>query len=213
MTDYTLNADAARAADQMNSRIVETGKYIGTLTRAEKITSKKGTVGVEFSFKADDGQSADYLSIWTKNADGKELFGLKQLQAIMVCCKQRSLTAIKGKVEKYDGATAKMGTFDAEIFPELTGQRIGLLLQAEEYLKQDQTVGSKMAIHAAFGADTEYTASEILDRAVKPEKLEKMVALLRDRKLPAGAQAAAPTSYAAHSETNPPPMMEDDIPF
>jgi len=187
MTDYTLDTKAARSADQTGSRISETGKYVGTLTRAERITGAKGTLGVEFSFKTDDGQSADYLSIWTKRNDGKDLYGFKQMQAIMVCCKQRSLTAVRGQAEKYDSSTGAIGTFNVDIFPELTGKRIGFLLQTEEYLKKDNTVGVKMAIAGVFDAETELTASEILDRITQPEKLQKMVALLRDRKLPATA--------------------------
>ena len=53
--DYTLNPEAAKQADNLFSRIEEKGKYLGTLTRAEQIVSKKGSKGVDFSFKTDTG--------------------------------------------------------------------------------------------------------------------------------------------------------------
>jgi len=213
--NYQLNTQIARSADQTTSRISETGKYIGTITRAEELISKKGTVGVEFAFKADDGQTADYLSVWTKNAEGKELYGLKHLQAIMVCTKQRTLTTVKGAVEKYDPATGQSGTFTVDLFPELTGQRIGFLLQAEEYLKQDGTIATRMAIFGSFSADGEFTASEILDRAARPEKLAKMVAVLRDRKLSPGAvrPAHAPAAAQGDAQGDADSVLTDDIPF
>ena len=210
MSNYSIDANAARAADQINSRINETGKYIGVLTRAEEIKSTKGTVGVEFSFKADSGQTADFLSCWTRNTDGKELYGFKQLMAIMACCKVRGITAAQGQVEKYDKASGGMAKMQATIYPELTGKRIGLLLQVEEYAKSDGSVGEKMAIAGAFEADTEFTASEIIDKATKPEKLSRMVAALRDRRLPNGSPMTTPIASAqsgTSADTN------DDIPF
>jgi hypothetical protein len=210
MSNYTIDANAARAADQMNSRITETGKYIGIFTRAEEIKSKKGTIGVEFSFKADDGQTADYLTAWTKNTDGKELYGLKQLNAIMACCKVRTITATPGQVEKYDNSVGTVAKMAATVFPELIGKRIGLLLQVEEYEKKDGSIGEKMGLAGAFEADTEFTASEIMDKAVKPEKLARHVATLKDRRLPASTSGghAAPSQAGGFGDD-----LESDIPF
>ena len=210
MSNYSIDANAARAADQINCRISDTGKYIGTLTRAEEIKSTKGTVGIEFSFKADDGKTADFLSCWTRNAEGKELYGFKQLMAIMACCKVRGITASPGQVEKYDRDSGGMAKMTATIYPELTGKRIGLLLQVEEYAKKDGSVGEKMSIAGAFEADTEFTASEIIDKALKPEKLSRMVAALHDRKLPTSAPIS--TQNPA-SQTGTLAAMDDDIPF
>lgn len=213
MSNYSIDANAARAADQINSRINETGKYTGVFTRAEEIKSKKGTVGVEFSFKADGGQTADYLTAWTKNTDGKELYGFKQLMAIMACCKVRNITATPGQVEKYDrdvGAVAKM---DATVFPELTGKRIGLLLQVEEYAKTDGSIGEKMAIAGAFEADTEFTASEIMDKAKTPEKLAHMVAALKDRRLSFSTSTAPANNTSPSQSGGFAPDLDDDVPF
>ena len=100
--DYTLNPEAAKQADNLFSRIEEKGKYLGTLTRAEQIVSKKGSKGVDFSFKTDTGATADYLTIWTHNGDGKQLQGFNTLMAIMTCLRVKELKAEQGEVEKYD---------------------------------------------------------------------------------------------------------------
>jgi hypothetical protein len=213
MSNYTIDANAARAADQINSRISETGKYVGVLTRAEEVKSKKGTIGVEFSFKADDGQTADYLTTWTRNTDGKVLYGFKQLMAVMACCKVRNITATPGQVEKYDrdaGAVAKM---PATIYPELTGKRIGLLLQVEEYARNDGSIGEKMAIAGAFEADTEFTPSEIMDKATKPEKLARMVSALKDRRLSSSTSAAPAGNYSAPAQSGGFAPDMEDCPF
>ncbi len=212
MSNYTIDANAARAADQLNSRINETGKYIGVITRAEEVTSKQGTKGVEISFRSDDGQTADYLTMWTSSASNPQLYGFKQLMAIMACCKVRTITATPGQVEKYDRDSGSMAKMAATIYPELTGKRIGLLLQVEEYQKRDGSIGEKMGLAGAFEADTKYTASEIMDKAIKPEKLARMVASLKDRRLSASTTThAAPASAAPHGGFAS--DLDEDIPF
>jgi len=204
---YTLNTEAAKSADTMSGRIEETGKYIGTFTRAEDVMSSKGTEGIDMSFKTADGLTADYLSLWTRNKDGKEIFGFKILMAVMTCMKAKTLTKTAGTVDKYDQAQGKRVQQQADIYPELMNKPIGLLLQKEEYLKKDNTIGTKMNIVGAFDASSELTASEILDRKTKPELLERMVASLKDKKLPASAgnRNNEPPAYDA------PPFMDDDL--
>jgi hypothetical protein len=208
--NYTLNPEAAKAADTMNGRIEETGKYIGIFTRAEESESTKGTKGIEMSYKSNDGLTADYLSLWTVNADGKEIYGYKVLMAVMTCMKTKTLTNTVGKVEKYDQDQQKRVVVDAKIYPELMDKPIGLLLQREEYLKKDgRTIGSKMNIVGAFDPETEMTASEILDRKTKPELLERMVAGLKDKivSAPKASNSNEPPTYDYA------PMPSDDVPF
>jgi hypothetical protein len=207
MRSYNLNPEQAKQADNVGLRIADSGKYIGVFTRAEAITSKNDTEGIEFAFKATSNQEADFLTLWTHNKEGKEIYGLKQLNALMTCMKVRTLAPAQGQVEKWiDGAKAKVS---ATIYPELMGKKIGLLLQREEYQKNDGTIGSKFSIYACFDADTELVASEILDKVVSPVKLPKILATLKDRPMQArpagGAPAASSTAGLAE--------MADDIPF
>lgn len=208
---YALNADHAKQGDSNGGRITETGQYIGKFTRAEAVTSKKGTEGVEFSFESDDGQSADYLTLWTYNTDGKELFGLKFLNAIMTCMKVKAMTPKKATVEKWDASVSQRAPVEATVFPELMDKPIGLLLQREQYLKNDGGIGEKMGIAGMFESTTLFTASEILDKAKTPEKLAKKALSLKDKLIDATQKARVPAAAPAGSGSIA--DMDDDIPF
>lgn len=179
---YALNPESAKAADNaIGTRITDTGKYVGKFTRAENIKSSKGTLGIEFSFVTDSGQSADFLQIWTKGPDGKKLFGFNQLMAIMTCMKVKNLTPSMATVEKWDRDAGRTTQQKAEVFQELMGKPIGLLLQKEHYTNNNGQPKERMLIQVAFEASTGFVASEILDKAIKPEKMEKALASLKDR--------------------------------
>lgn len=205
---YTLDTKAASAADNIVSRIDQSGKYIGTLTRVEIVASKQGTEGVEFSFKSDDGATADFLTLWTYKASGEALPSLKTLNAMMTVARVKSLTPTAGQVEKWDSGSGQRGKFPATIFPELTNKRIGLLLQREEYEKRDGSFGAKVNIVGCFDPDSELTASEILARKTEPETLAKMVAALRDKPMKNTKQPVTETQHDGGVAD-----MDDDIPF
>ena len=204
--DYTLDTKAAQAADQMGSRLDATGQYTGVFTRAEATTSKNGAEGIDFSFKSNDGLSADYLTVWTHGRDGKEIYGYKQLMAIMTCLKIKSLSTKEGMIEKWDKETSGKVKVSATLYPDLMNKPIGLLLQREDYLKKDQSEGHKMGIFAAFEASTEFTASEILGHKTSPELLDKMLAKLKDKPL----QMSVSANYAPSASFD---SFEDEIPW
>lgn len=207
--DYTLNPEAAKQADNLFSRIEEKGKYLGVLTRAEPITSKKGSKGVDFSFKSDTGATADYLTIWTHNGDGKQLQGFNTLMAMMTCLRVKELKAEQGEVEKYDNEEKKRIKVQVPLFKVMMNKPVGLLMHMEEYEKTVGGTAWKPAISAPFDAD-EFTASEILNKAKQPETLAKMVQALRDRPLKNGSTKPAQT----YESENPGAGFEDsEIPF
>lgn len=207
MNAYDLDPKAAAAADVIFSKIEQKGKYLGVLTRAEPITSKKGTTGVDLSFKSDCGATADYLTLWTNNTDGKQLMGFNTLMAIMTCLRVKSLRAELGHIEKYDPDLQKRVMVGVELFKELMNKPLGLLLQMEEYPKNAGGTGWKPVISAAFDKDG-FTATEILNKATSPEILAKMVSALKDRPL-SGAKVAPETSSSAGASND----FGDDIPF
>ena len=209
--DYTLNPEAAKQADNMFSRIEEKGKYLGTLTRAEQIVSKKGSKGIDFSFKSDTGATADYLTIWTHNGDGKQLQGFNTLMAIMTCLKVRELKAEDGEVEKYDNDLKARVKVKVPLFKSLMNKPIGLLIYMEEYEKTAGGTAWKPQISAPFD-EHEFTASEILNKAQKPETLSKMVQALRDRPLKTSGTSKPPSDHGTASADSF-SDMESDIPF
>ena len=207
--DYQLDTKAAKQADQLFARIEEKGKYLGVITRAEAIQSKKGTKGVGISFKADSGATADYLDFWTINADGKQLQGYNLLMAIMTCLRVKGLKASTGEIEKYDRDLQARTKVKAELFNELMGKPIGFLIHMEEYAKTDGSTAWKPAITAPFD-HAGFTASEILVQAQKPETLDKMVFALRDRPLK-NAPSAPAQSHNNNSQSFD--DLGDDLPF
>lgn len=212
---YTLDTQAARKADTIGAYISETGKYVGTFLRAEKLVSQgKGTHGIGFTFKADDGRETRF-DVWTMKANNEPLSGMNQINAMMACLQLRGLKESNQRVKKWDADQKAEAVIDAVCFGDLMNRPIGLLLRSEEYEKMKDGVktgdtGWRMNLFACFQADTELMASEILDRKTKPEQLAKALAALADKPLKkqAGGHAHAPaTTGAGFSD------MDDDIPF
>lgn len=219
MRSYNLDPTAARAAEA--GRIETTGPYLGVITRAEAVVSdQKGTEGIELSFKADNGMTADYLSLWTYTGDGKPLRGQKVLMALMTVAKVKSLTATVMNVERMrDG---KKVVEAANCYPELQGKRVGLILQKEDYRKNDGTIGSRMSIFLPYCAESSRTASEILVPQGQPPKpaeaLARILPTVKDRPLQVKSGAAAPSGSAsaggpAPTGGLPSGFEDDDIPF
>jgi len=210
--DYALDTKDARKADQRGGFIDETGKYIGTLTRAEDITSSGGTKGIDFSFAGDDGRRTRFSLYTTKKDGAKIAIGHSFVMALMTCLAVRSMSPKPTKVKKWDiDANAEV---DAAVpcYTELMNKRIGVLLERETFTKSGGGEGSRMILAGVFQADTELMASEILDKKVKPEQLGKVVDTLRDRVAKpragtGGGQARSTGGAGGFAD------MDDDIPF
>lgn len=221
---YTIDATAAREAENFSNFLSETGKYKGKFIRAEKlVSSNKGTHGIGFTFESDSKQTTRF-DIWTMNAQGEHLMGFKTLSAIMACLKLNTLAVGTGPVERYDYDTKQRYTVQAEIFPDLLNKPIGLVLVNTEYEKMRENkktgeTGWRLELVAPFEAATEFTAAEIMDRATQPKKLAAIVSMLADRPLknkPAPLQAshsyeaAPPAGHPASGGFDSP---DEDIPF
>lgn len=211
---YELDAKLATKADTIGAYLSETGKYTGTFVRAEKLVSaNKGTDGIGFTFKADDGRECRF-DVWTRKGNGEALSGLNQINAMMACLQQRKLTVSQVTVKKWDNGQEV--SMSAPCFAELMGKQIGLLLRSEEYEKMADNMktgdtGWRMGLFAIFQADSELMASEILARKTKPEQLAKVTQQLADKpiKKQGGSRPAAQPQQSAGNFAD----MDDDIPF
>jgi hypothetical protein len=217
---YALDTKIAKSADALSASIRETGKYIGTITRAEAIKSTNGTTGLGLSFKADDGATADYLDLWTHRSNGEALSSLKTVNALLACAKLRSINQGPIHFEKWNKDAKQREKVQGTGYPELMGKRIGFLLRKELETDQHGEDRERVGIFAIFQADTELTATEVLDQKTKPERLSKMFDALMARPVndkrksaqnrpaqhgaPAGRPAPAGTGFDD---------MDDDIPF
>lgn len=209
---YSLDksgAEAARKSDTGGGSIKEMGKYVGSFTQAVDLDTKKGGKGIAFSFASTSGQKAN-IAIYTKGADGSLYQGYEALMAIMTCMALRNITPKDGTFTKYDFDSKKDVTVQGKIFPDLC-KPIGVLLETEDYPKDDGSTGTRMVLKNVFQAETELTASEILDRKTKPEQLEKMVQGLRHRPMK-GAKPMPSRQHDSHDDDRP--FSDDDsIPF
>lgn len=203
---YQLDMNAAKESEQFNSRIAEIGKYVGKFIQAYHVNAKSGAKGIALDFESNDKQSAEF-TLYTFNKDGEPIFGYKQLMALMTCLKVKNLSPVDGKFTAYDNAAGERLTKEGQVFNELIGKQIGLLIETEEYENGKGEVKTKPVIKAFFQADSELMATEILDRKTKPEQLEKVVAALRHRTLKGSkpAKQQAPAQNIAD--------MDEDIPF
>jgi len=204
---YALDTTAAKKADQTGSRISEIGKYVGKFTQAEDITAGTGTKGIALRFES-NGQNAN-LSLYTQKSNGEQIMGFQALMAIMTCMQLRNITPKAGVVKVWDNDARKEVEKKSEVFPELCGKDIGLLLETEDYPKNDGGIGTRMVIAGIFQAKTELTATEILDRKTTPEHLAKMVSRLRHRPIKGAAAPVRHESSGAPSGFD----EEDQIPF
>lgn len=222
---YTLDTQSAREAENVSSFLNETGKYVGKFTRAEKLVStNKGTHGVGLTFET-AGKQTTRFDLWTMDRDNKHLMGMKALNAIMACMKVRGIQPKAGKVDRWDYDTKKMLIADAEVFPDLMGKPIGLLLRNTEYAKMKDghetgETGWRLELYVPFDAATEMTASEILDRKTKAERLPSIVASLADRPMKNRPLKAAASAYGDTYDNVPPARTggfdaddSDSIPF
>lgn len=218
--DYTLDTKEARKADSTGDQIKDIGKYVGEFTQVIGTVAKKGTQGVIFSFKSESGEKAN-LPIYTVKADGEKIMGYQILMAIMTCMQLRDLKSKEGTAKKYDYDLKQEVEFDAVRYPDLERKKIGLLLETEEYEKYDKAgsktgeIGKKIVLAGVFQADTELTASEILDKKTEPKQLEKMVARLHHRALKpqTGTNQQRPASAPRSAGGSGFDGMDDDIPF
>lgn len=213
---YTLDANQAKSADSLGSSIRETGKYVGTLTRAEAITSTKGTRGLGLSFKSADGATADYLDLWTHNKDGEALSALKTVNAILACLKLRGINEGAITFEKWNKDKKAREQVQGTGYPDLMGKRIGFLLRKELETDDKGEDRERLGIFAVFQADTELTASEVLGQQTKPERLSKMLETLiakpvHDKRK--GAASLNRTASGAGPADSGDWTQDPDIPF
>lgn len=207
---YSLDINLASKADTIGAYINETGKYTGSFVRAEKLVSaNKGTDGVGFTFRAEDGRECRF-DLWTRKGNGEALSGLNQLNAIMACLQTRQVTVQKMDVKKWDNGQEVI--MPADCFPELMNKKIGLLLRAEEYEKMKDQVftgeyGWRMGLFAIFQASTELMASEILSRKTQPEQLSKVIVMLADK--PVKNKRVQPAQQAANGVNDP--FQDNDL--
>lgn len=131
------------------------------------------------------------------------------LNAIMTCLKVRGIKTTQGKIELYDFNAGGMVTKDKPTYPELSNKPIGLVLQREEYQKQDGSTGERMIIAGSFDPSTSKMAAEILNNT-EAKALDNVLHYIESNpvKVLRGAKHAA--THAQPAEVG---FADDEIPF
>lgn len=205
---YALDTQAARAANA-GGRIDTTGKYNGTIKRCIMFTNQNGTDGVEFEFVDSTGAGAT-MTLWTRSQKNPKLSGYNVLMSMMVVCGIRNLSAQPRMVKKYDYAEKAEIDMQVTVAPEFDNKPITLLLQREEYEKNNGDTGYRMNIYAAVQQGTDLSADEILDRKTVAEQVNKLLGRLADKKAkPQQGGSVAPTQQQQSRQDN----LDDDLPF
>lgn len=209
---YSLDPNMARQADEKSGRIEETGAFNGRIKYAIATKSSGGAEGIELHFESNDRRDAR-VTVWTYKKDGSvNESGMRLINAIMTCVMTKQLTPTEGNAEVYDFATSSRVNKRVMLFPELQ-KPVGFVFQLapEEYEKNGEIkVANRLEIYAAYNVQTEMTASEILSKSATAEKLQQMLASVKDKAVkrykPKNGNAAQ--ASAAHADE-----FEDDVPF
>jgi hypothetical protein len=202
-----LNPKQAKDYGNVIGRITDSGLYSVEITRAELITSKKGTKGVEFAIKDSAGATADYLSIWTHNSAGDEIAGMNALQALMTCLKLKTIETTNMPAKKY--VEGRIQEVEIEGFKDFLGKPIGFILRKELYTKNNGGDGERMMVSGFYEPESGMVASEILDKSTQPVQLEKFRGWLT-RSPVKDSRTAQPRIVDVQSTTDP---FSEDIPF
>lgn len=215
----TLNAGDARKGDSVSAVIRESGKYVGIITRAEKLLSKNKVEGLGLSFKADDGAAASYLDIYTvRQSDSEKLRGYHLVQALLACLKVRNVDEGSIEADKWDPINRTMVKTPLIGYPALMNKRIGIVLQKElQTNRQNGKDVERLNVLAFFEAATGLTAIEILDGKTEAKRIQFYEGLIArtpvvDRR---DGHSSATRESAGASATNGAGQhdFDDDIPF
>lgn len=197
MTDYVFNEEQAAKADDIANRIDTSGAYVGKFLRAEATVSQSGTEGIVFEFDGGSSGRGEF-TLWTRKEDGSTAFGMNFLQSIMLMLGLRGLKSAPGKVMKWsDDANARVEE-DGEVFPDLVGRSIGIVLQKELTTKRSGGDSYRLNLYGVFHHESRLTASEIKERKTTPMKLDKLLKGLKDKdSRKASAEPTQPSMTAA----------------
>ncbi|PIT21467.1 hypothetical protein [Snodgrassella alvi] len=215
-------AQYAKDADALGGFINEAGKYIGHFESViwhvkDGVNGK--SEGLFFNFISDSKQKARfYINTSYRNGE-KNQSGLSLVYAILACLREKSAgEPVNCTVKQYDKKTGQVVDVVKPCFTVLQNKPIGLVIQM---VQEDGDNNPKPMILAPFEAETEFTASEILNRSTEKVMLAKMVAHIASKPLydkrtfkpNSPVSTPAPPQRQRPQLTPAPDDIEDDIPF
>jgi hypothetical protein len=130
---------------------------------------------------------------------------------VMTCTKVRSLKQAPMRIEKYNYEAKEKEIVSGFGYPDLVGKKVGLLLQKvlDSYKGKDT---EKMELFGVFEAGTGFTATEILDKAMKPVATDLRLEQLMKYPVKDKRQKFEQVKVSAHQYDNS-SSLSDEIPF
>lgn len=198
---FNLDTNSAVEGSELTSnRIEKSGAYTGTIKDAFYAESLRRAKYIELSMEMDDGKKADYLQIYFEGADGKILFGRKQIDALQAVLRLKTMNPKQTNTPEGQRWT----------YPDLIGKRIGVLLQKEFYFNSKNEEKYKFNILAPFNAETRQTAKEMIEKSLA-ETVNRIAATLIDK--PAKGQKALSSNDFYQQSANAMTDFDDDVGF
>jgi hypothetical protein len=211
-------ATVANAVKADNRASFITEKFVGggIFTRAEKLHSERtGAHGIGFDFKSHDGAKASF-SVWTHNDAGAQWSGFDLVMAIMTVLNVFELKPKNYVSNVWDREAKENADVELTQYVELIGVDVGVLIRMVEEARQDgDGTYWKAELNGVYRTADDLTASEIIAKKAVPERLEQLVAALKDKPMKKGG---ATTRGATGGGRGAPAggggaFPDDDIPF
>lgn len=123
---FEQNREAAIAGAQVNTRISESGPYVGVFTDVGIFVSSTGAEALNFNFKSEDGATASF-QIYYKNKTGGQIdFGHNKIVALNTTMEVKAATTKETRTLRIFGKEV-----ECECFVEMENKPVGIFLQRE----------------------------------------------------------------------------------
>lgn len=216
-----LNAAEAKAYDNRGGFINEAGKYVGKFESViwhESDNGKGKSENIILNFISESKEKARFyvnLSYWGGTPNER---GSQSIQAILACLRLRDSGDTTPTILKEWSKDAQ-GEIDVQrqVFLNMSNKPIGIVVQMVHDDGQEKPSAN---LYSVFEPSSEMVASEILDQAIQPVKLAKVMEYIANKPLvdkrknhnknqlpPAAPRRMAPPSKPDVDD------LDDSIPF
>jgi hypothetical protein len=119
------------------------------------------------------------------------------VQAAMFLMGVKSLKTTTGKVSKWSEAEGKRVEEDGDVYADLCGKPIGIVLSKELYTTQKGSDATRLNLEGLYQPETRLTMTEIKEKKTVPVKLDRLVKGLKVKdSRTKGAEPAQPSVVA-----------------
>lgn len=222
--ELTKNVSEANNKSSGFNNIDKSGKYALKIDAAEWFVSNGGAKGIRFHLTSDMEKTARVELYYAKKDGSRNDFSANKLDALMVVCGVKNLTAGNDTVMKWDKDSKSMVETDISSAPELKDKWFAGLIQIE---KDAYDAGNgvkeidKHNFYGIFQKDTDLSAFEIMSKITQPKEIGEcldglegfMVKYTDNHKYLVGGSAPKSGSYGAQQKSNENSDLDDDLPF